>query len=71
MSFMILSTHHYYQTHALSNSVVVLDNCAIHHVEEIVAAIESVGALVLYLPPYLPDFMPTEVLFIKHEGPRK
>ena len=42
------------------NSVVVLDNCAIHHVEEIAAAIESVGALVLYLPPYSPDFMPIE-----------
>ena len=34
------------------NSVVILDNCAIHQVEEITAAIDNVGAFVLYLPPY-------------------
>ena len=32
-----------------TNSVVILDICAIHHVEEITAAIERVGALVLHL----------------------
>ena len=53
------------------NSVVILDNCAIHHVEEITAAIESVGALVLYLPPYSPDFMPIEELFSKVKSSMK
>ena len=47
------------------NSVVVLDNCSIHHVEEVVALIQSVGALVLYLPPYSPDLMPIEECFNK------
>ena len=42
------------------NSIVVMDNCAIHHVYEIVELIKSVGALVLYLPPYSPHLMPIE-----------
>ena len=53
------------------NSVVILDNCAIHHVEGIAAAIESVGALLLYLPPYSPDFMPIEELFSKVKSSMK
>ena len=53
------------------NSVVILDNCAIHHVEEIAAAIESVGALELYLPPYSPDLMPIEELFSKVKSSMK
>ena len=48
-----------------------MDNCAIHHVEEITAAIESVGVLVLYLPPYSPDFMPIEELFSKVKSSMK
>ena len=39
--------------------------------EEITAAIESVGALVLYLPPYSPDFMPIEELFSKVKSSMK
>ena len=38
------------------NSVVVLDDASIHHVPGAAATIESVGALVYYLPPYYPDF---------------
>ncbi len=41
-------------------SVVVLDNASIHHVEPVVEAINSVGALVKFLPPYSPDLMPLE-----------
>lgn len=41
---------------------VILDNCAIHHVEQIAVTIEGVGALVLYLLPYSLDFMPLEDL---------
>ena len=47
------------------NSIVVMDNCAIHHVYEIVELIKSVGALVLYLPPYSPHLMPIEECFSK------
>lgn len=47
------------------HSVVILDNCSIHHVEEIIRAIEDVGALVNFLPPYSPDLNPIEELFSK------
>ena len=47
------------------HSVVVLDNCAIHHVNAIVKSIEEVGALVYFLPPYSPDLNPIEELFSK------
>ncbi|KIJ56284.1 hypothetical protein M422DRAFT_151039, partial [Sphaerobolus stellatus SS14] len=35
-------------------SVLVMDNCAIHHIE---------GIKLIYLPPYLPDFNPIEECF--------
>ena len=47
------------------HSVVVLDNCSIHHVAEITRSIEDVGALVHFLPPYSPDFNPIEETFSK------
>lgn len=40
------------------HSVVVLDNCSIHHVEEITTVIENVGALIHFLTPYSPDLNP-------------
>lgn len=50
------------------NSVVVLDNCAIHHVPELPELIKSVGALVKFLPPYSPDLMPIELAFGNIKG---
>ena len=40
------------------NSVVILDNCAVHHVEGVASMITEVGALVHFLPPYSPDYNP-------------
>ena len=45
------------------HSVVVMDNAAIHHVEGISELIESVGALLIFLPPYSPDLDPIEEAF--------
>jgi transposase len=45
--------------------VVVLDNLAAHKQPEVRAAIEQVGALVRFLPPYSPDFNPIELAFAK------
>ena len=42
---------------------VVLDNLACHKVAGVRSAIEAVGARVLYLPPYSPDFNPIEQVF--------
>lgn len=46
-------------------SVVVMDNCSIHHVPEIQRVIEDVGALLHFLPTYSPDLNPIEEAFSK------
>ncbi len=45
--------------------IVVMDNLSSHKVAGVRAAIESVGASVLYLPPYSPDLNPIEQVFSK------
>ena len=45
--------------------IVVLDNLSSHKVAGVKEAIESVGAKVLYLPPYSPDLNPIEMVFSK------
>ena len=45
--------------------IVVLDNLAAHKVAGIREAIEKVGAKLVYLPPYSPDFNPIELVFSK------
>lgn len=46
-----------------SNSIVVMDNASIHHSQAIFDLISSVGALLIYLPPYSPDLNPIEEAF--------
>jgi transposase len=48
--------------------VVVLDNLAAHKQPEVRTAIEQVGAVVRFLPPYSPDFNPIELAFAKLEA---
>ena len=38
------------------HSVVIMDNAFIHHVDGTVEMIQDAGALLLFLPPYSPDF---------------
>ena len=40
--------------------IVIMDNLSCHKVKGIKEAIESVGASILYLPPYSPDLNPIE-----------
>ena len=40
-----------------------MDNASIHHVDSAVAYINSVGAVVRFLPPCSPDFNPIESVF--------
>ena len=40
-----------------------VDNAAIHDTQEAVDAFHATGAMVIFLPPYSPDFMPLEELF--------
>ena len=48
-----------------SRSVVVLDNCSIHHCAEVVASLRDIGVMVHFLPPYSPDSNPIEEAFSK------
>ena len=45
------------------NSILVLDNCSIHHVHEVKQVLQSAGILTIFLPPYSPDLNPIEELF--------
>ena len=42
-----------------------MDNASIHHIDGIVDMITSIGALVIFLPPYSPDYNPIEEAFSK------
>jgi transposase len=45
--------------------IVVMDNLPAHKPASVRRAIEATGALLLYLPPYSPDFNPIEMAFAK------
>lgn len=46
-----------------SRSVLVLDNCRIHHVEGVQEKCDEHGVRLIYLPPYSPDLNPIEEAF--------
>ena len=42
---------------------VIMDNCSIHHVQEVINLFRTIGILVMLLPPYSPDYNPVEEAF--------
>jgi len=44
-------------------SIIVLDNCAIHKMPALHEIVEAHGCLLMFLPPYSPDFNPIEESF--------
>jgi transposase len=48
-----------------AGDIVVMDNLPTHKPTGVRRAIEATGALLLYLPPYSPDFNPIEMAFAK------
>ena len=46
-----------------SRSIAIMDNCSIHHVDIIKAALQDAGIVVFFLTPYSPDLNPIEELF--------
>ena len=44
-------------------SIVIMDNCSIHHVSEAKQLFDVVGIPVFFLPPYRPDYNPIEQTF--------
>lgn len=50
------------------NSIVIMDNASVHKSEEVLEMINSVGALLRFLPPYSPDLTPIEEMFAEVKG---
>ena len=48
-----------------SNSVVIMDNCSVHHTNEVEKVLNDSGVIVHFLPPYSPDYNPIELAFSK------
>ncbi len=46
-------------------AIVLMDNLPVHHASVVQEAIESVGAQVVFLPPYSPDLSPIELCWSK------
>ena len=44
-------------------SILVLDNCSIHRVDEVLELLRSTGIVVMFLPLYNPDYNPAEKAF--------
>lgn len=49
-------------------SIIVMDNCTVHHVQAVKEILRQAGILVLYLPPYSPDLNPLEEAFSYIKG---
>ena len=49
-------------------SILVMDNCTIHHVNEVESILLQAAIVVLFLPPYSPDFNPAEDAFSYVKG---
>ena len=45
------------------HSIVIMDNASIHHTGDSIELIESIGALVIFIPPYSPDLNAIEEAF--------
>ena len=45
------------------NSVIVMDNCSIHHTNRVQQLLDNAGIILIYLPPYSPDLNPIELAF--------
>jgi transposase len=48
-----------------AGDIVVMDNLSSHKVDGVIKIIENVGAKVVFLPPYSPDFNPIELMWSK------
>ena len=49
-------------------SIAVLDNCSVHHTHAVADVFEAAGILVMFLPPYSPDYNPIEEAFSYIKG---
>ena len=47
------------------HSVIILNNCSIHHTNNFILVLQKCGTLIHYLPAYSPDYNPIENIFSK------
>jgi len=47
------------------HSVIVMDNCSIHHIDEVDEVLKDAKVITHALPPYSPDYNPIELAFSK------
>ena len=45
------------------NSVILMDNCSVHHIQEVKTLFHQAGIVLLFLLPYSPDLNPIEEAF--------
>ena len=45
------------------NSILIMNNCSIHHISEVKELMRQSGIVMLFLPPYSPDLNPVEEAF--------
>ena len=60
---LLYPANHTMECNILFYVFIFIDNAAIHHTRDVVDALNATGALVVFLPPYSPDYMPCEELF--------
>lgn len=51
------------QTFPAPRSVLIMDNCSIHHIQKVKDLLDACGILLIFLPPYSPDYNPCEEMF--------
>ena len=51
------------QTFPNRNSVLIMDNCSIHHIQDVKKLLKDYGVVLLFLSPYSPDYNPLEESF--------
>jgi len=51
--------------HLTKDDILIMDNLPVHKVKGVIESIESIGAKVMFLPPYSPDLNPIELLWSK------
>lgn len=44
-------------------SILIMDNCSVHHTQKVTGLLQGAGIMSMYLPPYSPDLMPLEESF--------
>jgi hypothetical protein len=53
----------YLNPYPLPRSIIIMDNAKVHMYQKLINAIHEAGAIVIFLPPYCPQFNPIEYCF--------